>query len=101
MSDEDNVNVTWPSSMRHTNEYDEDRVDYFLVEKNGEVYQCWKRKVGQGGRPLGATDHDASDVRKVAEMTDSDEDFTRGEIAEEVGASKSWVQDRQRELLFL
>jgi hypothetical protein len=98
--DED-VNVRKPRHLRQTSEYDEDEIDYFLVEKDGDLYQCWRRKVGNGGRPVGATDFDASDIRKVAEMTSSDEDFSRGEIAEAVGASKSWVQDRQRELLFL
>jgi len=100
MTDED-VNVSEPENLRHTNDFSSDEIDYFIVEKDGDLYQCWRRKVGKGGRPVGATDHDASDVRKVAEMTSSDESFSRGEIAEAVDASKSWVQDRQRELLFL
>jgi len=98
----DNDDVRFPDDMRQTSEYDESEVEYFIVEgSDGAVYQCWRREVGKGGRPVGSTEHSAEDIRKVAELTASDEDLSRGEIAERVGASKSWVQDCQRDLLFL
>lgn len=100
--DSNDLNVTRPEKMRQTSEYSGSEIDYFIVEEeDGSIHQCWTRKVDNGGRPLGSSLHDTGDIRMVAELTASDEDLSRGEIAERVGASKSWVQDRQRELLFL
>lgn len=98
---DDGVKYKKPSKFRGTDEFDEDEVDYFIVKEDGDVYQFWRRKVETGGRPLGTMDRDVSDVRKVAELTAEDNGLSRGDIAERVGASKSWVQNRQRELLFL